>query len=171
MRARTLALRGLRNDSHRAKGCRRHCAAQPTEEAQRAVQTAGEKMRALFFYSSFARPFDGACARAQGVEVNDALKAFDQDNSVRAIVLTGNEKAFAGLCDARSCTPSLERRPNEATDVSNTRATNNSGRGHCRDGATVVCRRLVGRTLCRVATNAYHSQTNYRLVASFVYIY
>ena len=50
-----------------------------------------------------ARRVDGVCARAQGVEVNDALKAFDQDNSVRAIILTGNEKAFAGVCDARVC--------------------------------------------------------------------
>lgn len=31
-------------------------------------------------------------------EVNDALFKFDSDDSVGAIVITGSEKAFAGMC-------------------------------------------------------------------------
>jgi enoyl-CoA hydratase/carnithine racemase len=38
----------------------------------------------------------------KGVEVNDALKAFDANDSVRAIIITGNEKAFAGLAKFRA---------------------------------------------------------------------
>lgn len=34
--------------------------------------------------------------KKKGVEVNDALKAFDANDSVRAIIITGSEKAFAG---------------------------------------------------------------------------
>lgn len=30
-------------------------------------------------------------------ELNDALRNFDEENGVGAIVLTGNEKAFAGM--------------------------------------------------------------------------
>jgi enoyl-CoA hydratase len=38
-------------------------------------------------------------AATQGVEVNAALKAFDQDDSVRCIVIAGSEKAFAAGAD------------------------------------------------------------------------
>ena len=31
-------------------------------------------------------------------DLNDALEAFDKDDSVGAIVITGSEKAFAGMC-------------------------------------------------------------------------
>lgn len=34
-------------------------------------------------------------------ELNDAVKAFDDDDSVRAVVLTGSERAFAGECRGR----------------------------------------------------------------------
>lgn len=37
-------------------------------------------------------------------ELNDAVAAFDRDEDVRALVLTGNERAFAGtLCAAVPC--------------------------------------------------------------------
>ena len=46
-------------------------------------------------------------------ELNDAVAAFDKDNSVRALVLTGSERAFAGasdvLCEMRAHAVAVQR--------------------------------------------------------------
>ena len=36
-------------------------------------------------------------------ELNEAVKAFDNDDSVRALVLTGSERAFAGEFQSQQC--------------------------------------------------------------------
>lgn len=38
------------------------------------------------------------------VEINDALRTFDDDPTIGAIVMTGNEKAFAGTSSPTTTT-------------------------------------------------------------------
>lgn len=40
-------------------------------------------------------------------ELNDALRKFDADEDIGAIVLTGSERAFAGMCFAIPTVPEI----------------------------------------------------------------
>ncbi len=59
------------------------------------VERRGEKKNVGFIQLNRPKALNALCTPLM-LELNAAVKAFDQDDSIGCIVMTGSEKAFAG---------------------------------------------------------------------------